>query len=255
MVIHTASFGAPADYMREPLATFGANTEGLLGLYRQAERVGAAHVVYFSSAEVYGQPPEEWTPTPETYSGAPALGQARSVYGESKRMAEVLGAVLADSTGIPFTAVRPWNLYGAGQRLTDARVPMAFLVGALTERSVELLSDGSPRRCPSFVWDGLLQVLACLAPSSGARAFNVGHHGAEVTMLELARRCAAVAGLPEESVHFDPAARAPGLQRCVPDVSAVLRHAYPPLPPATPLDDGLGALAEWVLWSLADDRA
>ena len=255
VVIHTASFGAPADYMREPLATFRANTDGLLGLYEQAERLGAAHVVYFSSAEVYGQPPDAATPTPEDYAGAPPLGAARSVYGESKRMAEVLGAVLAGTSGIPFTAVRPWNLYGAGQRLGDARVPFAFLVQALAEQGVRLLSDGSPRRCPTFVWDGLLQVLACLAPASGARAFNVGHHGAEVTMLELARRCAEAAGLPGAAVQFDPAARAPGLQRCVPDVTAVLRHAPTPLPAPTPLDHGLAALREWVLWSLADARA
>ena len=71
VVVHPASFGAPGDYMRAPLETFGANTEGLLRLYDQAASVGAAHVVYFSSAEVYGQPPADAIPTPESFGGAP----------------------------------------------------------------------------------------------------------------------------------------------------------------------------------------
>ena len=150
LAVHTASFGAPGDYLREPLATFRANTDGLIRLYREAARVGAAHVVYFSSAEVYGQATA--VPTPENYLGGPPIGEPRSIYGESKRMAEVLGAVLAEEHAIPFTALRPWNLYGPGQRLDDGRVPMGFMRTALADRRISLSSDGTPRRCPCFVW-------------------------------------------------------------------------------------------------------
>ena len=71
IAVHTASYGAPADYMREPMATFQANTAGLIRTFAEAARVGAAHVVYLSSAEVYGQPPAEAIPTREDYRGAP----------------------------------------------------------------------------------------------------------------------------------------------------------------------------------------
>jgi UDP-glucuronate decarboxylase len=254
VVVHAASFGAPADYAREPLATFRANTDGLVGLFDQAARVRAGHVLYFSSAEVYGQPPVEAIPTGEDYRGGPELGAARSIYGESKRMAEVLGAVLAEEHGIPFTAVRPWNLYGPGQRLGDGRVPFDFMRQALVDGAVTLASDGTPRRCFAFVWSTLLQVIACLRPQGAVRAFNVGNPAEEVTMLELARRCADAAGLPAHAVEVDPAARASGLMRCVPDVDAVLGAAQEPLQDATPLADGLVALREWVEWSLADAR-
>jgi UDP-glucuronate decarboxylase len=249
IAVHTASFGAPRDYMREPLATFGSNTTGLVRLFDEAERVHAGHVVYFSSAEVYGQ--AATVPTPEDYAGAPDLSSPRSIYAESKRMAEVLGAVLSDARGIPFTAIRPWNLYGPGQRLDDGRVPMEFMRQALDDGRITLASDGTPRRCPCFVWDGLLQVIDCLAPAAAPRAFNIGDPTEELTMLELARASAACAGLPESAVGFDPNVQGGGLARCVPDVRRVTaltgsEHAF------TPLVHGLPVLRDWVEWSLRD---
>jgi dTDP-glucose 4,6-dehydratase/UDP-glucuronate decarboxylase len=251
VAIHAASFGAPGDYMREPVATFRANTEGLFRVYEQAAQAGGAHVVYFSSAEVYGQPPDASIPTPEAYPGAPDLASPRSIYGESKRMAEVLGAVLAGRHGIPFTALRPFNLYGPGQRLDDGRVPMEFVRLALQDGAVTLQSDGSSTRSPCFVWDGLLQVIACLRPGAPAQAFNIGNPAGEVTMLELARRCAAVAGADPDAVRAGTAGGG-ALARAVPDVDRVLRHAGPGLPAPTTLDDGLATLRAWVGWRVGD---
>jgi UDP-glucuronate decarboxylase len=251
IAIHAASFGAPGDYMREPVATFRANTDGLFRVYEQAVRAGGAHVVYFSSAEVYGQPPDASIPTPEAYDGAPDLAAPRSIYGESKRMTEVLGAVLAEQHGIPFTALRPFNLYGPGQRLDDGRVPMEFIRLAIDESAVTLQSDGSTTRSPCFVWDGLLQVIACLRPSAATQAFNIGNPSAEITMLDLARSCAAAVGVDPRTVRAGGALGG-ALARAVPDVDRVLRHARPALPSPTPLDDGLAMLRTWVRW-LRDD--
>jgi len=251
VAIHTASYGAPADYLREPLATFRANTEGLIQTFREASRVGAAHVVYLSSAEVYGQPPPEAIPTPEDFRGGPDLGDARAIYGESKRMAEVLGVVLAQETGIPFTAVRPWNLYGPGQRVDDGRVPIALMRMAVGSEEIRLQSDGTPRRSPCFVWDGLVQLAACLAPArASAGPVNIGDPSEELSIIELARKCAEEAGMPLDSVHSSPPGTSRGLLRCAPDIERVQSRAYPPLPPMTPLSEGLALLREWVCWSL-----
>ena len=173
VAVHTASYGAPADYMREPMATFQANTAGLIRTFAEAARVGAAHVVYLSSAEVYGQPPAEAIPTREDYRGGPDLGDPRSIYGESKRMAEVLGASLSRQTGIAFTAVRPWNLYGPGQRLDDGRVPLALMRMALGR------GDNPPKRRNSAPEPVLCLGRAGAArrvPRSRGRAERAGQH-------------------------------------------------------------------------------
>jgi UDP-glucuronate decarboxylase len=253
VAVHTASYGAPADYMREPMATFQANTAGLIRTFAEAARVGAAHVVYLSSAEVYGQPPAEAIPTREDYAGAPDLGDPRSIYGESKRMAEVLGVSLSRQTGVAFTAVRPWNLYGPGQRVDDGRVPLALMRMALSDGAITLQSDGTPRRSACFAWDGLAQLATCFDPTGVPTGpVNIGNPDDEVSIAELARRCAEVAGLSPELVRTAPAGSARGLMRCAPDIARVQARARVPLPPLTSLTEGLRLLRDWVAWSRSD---
>lgn len=247
VVVHTASYGSPKDYQQKPIETFEANTVGLTHLYEEARRVAAGRVVYFSSAEIYGQPPSDAIPTPEEFVGGLSTMEARSIYGESKRMAEVMGVCLAESTGIPMTVIRPWNLYGPGQRPADGRVPVEFVRQALEAGSIELLSDGSPTRSFCYVWDGIAQISRLLAQDGAGRAWNVGNGVAEVSVLELARACVKVSGIPEEAVRWNPAARAPGMQRSAPDMSAVLSlsgmsDAF------TPLSVGLSTVLEWLEW-------
>ncbi len=252
IAVHTASYGAPADYLRSPVETFRANTDGLIRTFAEAERVQARHVVYLSSAEVYGQPPDHAIPTAEDVSGAPALEDPRSIYAESKRMGEVLGRALSAQTGIPLTIVRPWNLYGPGQRLSDGRVPMAFMRSALEHGRVSLSSDGRSRRSPCFAWDGLVQLAACLDPATAAgEALNIGNPDGELAMAELARACALAAGVDEDAVGLGDAPGA-GPQRSVPSTARVGSRARAPLPPLTDLPEGLAVLREWVQWSLTD---
>lgn len=246
IVIHTASFGAPADYMREPIATFEANTAGLCSLFRQVDSGTCERIVYFSTAEVYGQPPDECIPTPENFRGAPDLLDARSIYGESKRMAEVLGVTLSKEKKIPFSVIRPWNVYGPGQRKLDGRVPVEFFRQLAETRQITLLSDGSPRRSFCHVWEAIPQVVSCLRSQAAVgQAFNVGRQGDEVSILDLARSCAAVADLPVDSVAYDKSNKAPGMKRCQPDTERV-RHLMTQDLPGVPLETGLRTCHEWI---------
>jgi dTDP-glucose 4,6-dehydratase/UDP-glucuronate decarboxylase len=211
----------------------------LLGQRRQLRQF-----VYFSSAEVYGQPPDSQIPTPETYVGGLDTLAIRSIYGESKRMAEVLGVCLGEQQDTPLTVIRPWNVYGPGQRLDDGRVPVEFIRQARRDKAIKLASNGTPSRAFCHVWDALTQVAATLGHSAKTAAFNIGNGTEEISMLDLARRCATISGIPPEAVTFDPLVRAGGLQRCAPDVSAILSRMTPPLS-FTPLNVGLATLVEW----------
>ncbi|HMO64843.1 MAG TPA: hypothetical protein PKE47_06425, partial [Verrucomicrobiota bacterium] len=96
-----------------------------------------------------------------------------------------------------------------------------------------------------FVWDGLRQIVATVGvPSASPVAWNIGNPTQEVTMLGLARRCAAAAGLPPDAVRWNPAARAGGMLRSVPDVRRV--QALAGEVAFTPLDRGLGVTLDWL---------
>ncbi len=247
IVVHTASFGAPADYMREPIATYEANTRGISQLFERACSKNCERIVYFSTAEVYGQPPENCIPTSEDFNGGPDLSDARSIYGESKRMAEVLGVTLSRMKNIPFTVLRPWNVYGPGQRWNDGRVPVEFFRQLREKTIIKLLSDGSPRRSFCHVWEAMPQIAYCLRhPDAPGRAFNIGRQGDEVSILELAKACASADGFDAtEAVSWSPDNRAPGMVRCQPDtsrISALLGQNAR----SVPLPEGLDTVREWI---------
>lgn len=242
IVVHTASYGSPRDYLRQPIATYSANTRGLMHLFGQQRSLG--QFVYFSSAEIYGQPPATAIPTPENFIGGIDTLAVRSIYGESKRMAEVLGACLGEQQRVPFTALRPWNVYGPGQRADDGRVPMEFIRQSRENRAVSLASNGKPTRAFCHVWDAMRQITATLGDTAKTSAFNIGNGREEISVLDLARRCTTACGLPADAVTCSAAAPNSGLQRCLPDVSAIL--ARTPSPDSfTSLDDGLATLVEW----------
>jgi nucleoside-diphosphate-sugar epimerase len=245
--VHTASYGSPRDYQHHPMETFGANTQGLENLFERATSLDTPSLVYFSSAEIYGQPPAADIPTNETYTGGLNTLDPRSIYGESKRMAEVIGTCLSRSTGIPFTVIRPWNLYGPGQRPADGRVPVEFMWQAIEERGIRLLSDGSPSRSFCYVWDGILQVARLLTEDAHGKAWNVGNQSAEMTILATARKCAAAAGLHSDAVSWNPAAKPVGMQRSVPDVAAV-KDLLVGNQPETSFETGMATVLDWLVW-------
>lgn len=245
VVLHTASYGSPRDYLCHPVETFDSNTQGMIRLFQQCEASRVRQFVYFSSAEIYGQPPETAIPTPEDYVGGLETLTARSIYGESKRVSEVLGVCLGQARKIPFTVLRPWNLYGPGQRLADGRVPMEFIRQARQDGVIRLASNGSPQRSFCYVWDGVRQMVATLGHSAPVQALNIGQNLEEISILQLASRCATASGLAPGRVEFDPGAKAAGLQRCLPDTRAVER-LMGEAQRFTPLPAGLLALHEWV---------
>jgi UDP-glucuronate decarboxylase len=251
IIVHTASFGSPADYQCEPIATFKANTNGLLRLYEQARAANASQVIYLSSAEIYGQPPDDQIPTCENYVGGLPTLSLRSIYGESKRMAEVLGACQAQLTGIPFTAIRPWNIYGPGQKLQDGRVPMEFMRQAATDGKISLMSNGSPRRSFCHAWTGVRQIAGLLGAPHLAGGWNVGFGLEETDMLETARSCARSYGLSKADVSYDSSAVAAGMQRSSPDTSKINRELGT-IPPVL-LSEGLLTLREWIDFLGSDD--
>src|SRR4051812_33520986 len=82
-VIHFAAFIAVGESMREPGRYFENNTCGSLSLLNAMVRTGVQHVVFSSTAAVYGNPHS--SPILESFPIQPV-----NPYGESKVMVETL---------------------------------------------------------------------------------------------------------------------------------------------------------------------
>jgi UDP-glucuronate decarboxylase len=202
-VVHAAGIASPTYYRQHPIETMDANVNGLRSLLDwsvgQAERGHPIEgFLFFSSSEIYGDPPPEHIPTPETYRGNVSCTGPRACYDESKRYGETLCVNFALQHGVPVGIARPFNNYGPGLKITDRRVIPDFARDILEGRDIVMLSDGSATRTFCYVSDAVTGYYKVLARGHDGEAYNIGVEEPEVSMAELAERLADLG-----RTHFD----------------------------------------------------
>src|SRR5450432_634476 len=105
-VIHFAAFIAVGESMREPARYFTNNVAGSLSLLDAMVRAGVKHIVFSSTAAVYGNP--HTSPILETFPI-----QAVNPYGESKVMVETLLGWFDQIHRLTSVCLRYFNASGA----------------------------------------------------------------------------------------------------------------------------------------------
>lgn len=187
-IIHMASIASPSFYRRYPIETLDANVWGLrrlLDFYTAKVDKPIRGFLFFSSSEIYGDPPSEQIPTDEEYRGNVSCIGPRACYDEAKRFGETLCYLFAQRHGLPITIARPFNNYGPGMSPYDKRVPADFARAVIEGRDIEIFSDGTPTRTFCYVADAIVGYLKALLHGQ-FDYFNIGMDHPEVSIRELA---------------------------------------------------------------------
>jgi GDP-4-dehydro-6-deoxy-D-mannose reductase len=171
-VFHLAARSYVPDSWRDPAGFLHTNATGTARALDYCAAHGA-HLV-LASAYVYGVPAR--LPIREDDPVAPS-----NPYAESKVAAEQLCVAHAAQTGLPVTIVRPFNVFGPGQR-------PAFLIPTIVDQVLSggeiRIKDLAPRRDYVFLDDLVAALIATMAQPKGSRVFNIGsgvsHSVAEV---------------------------------------------------------------------------
>ncbi len=242
-VIHGASIASPTFYRRFPLETIDVNVNGtwhLLEMCRTHPEIRS--LVFLSTSEIYGDPTPDAIPTPETYRGFVSCTGPRACYDESKRLGETLCTTYHRLHHIPVKTVRPFNVYGPGQRLDDMRIMPDLIRAALRRMPIILHSDGRATRAFCYVRDAASAMLHILLSEANGEAFNVGNDEEEIPMTEVAKRVVEVAGPPairiDHKVSDDPLYLSDNPLRRCPDLSK-LRKYFPTWSPTVTLREGI----------------
>ncbi len=190
-VIHAASIASPIYYRKHPIETMDANVNGLRVLLdflraRKAKNKFVGGLLYFSTSEIYGDPSDEFIPTPETFRGNVSCTGPRASYDESKRYGETLCVNFAHQYNLPIRIARPFNNYGPGLKLTDGRAMPDFCNNVLSNKDIIMLSDGSPTRTFCYVADAVIGYLKVLTIGSNGESYNIGTENPEISMRQLA---------------------------------------------------------------------
>jgi len=212
--------------------------DGSFNVVDTARECGVGKVVAASSASVYGM--ADTFPTHEDHHPY----NNRTWYGAAKVMLEGLLRSYQTMHGLPYVALRYFNVYG----------PRMDIHGKYTEvliRWMERLAAGRP---PLILGDGM-QTMDFVYIDDVARAnvlalesdcvdevFNVAS-GTETSLRELASALARVMGAPEDAAEFGPERGVNPVPRRLASIEKAQRVLG--FRSSVGLDEGLGRLVRW----------
>ena len=111
-------------------------------------------------------------------------------YALSKFMAESVCKFYAEYYSIPVTIIRPFNIYGAGQK---PHFLIPEIIAQVHKKNTIKLKDLNPRRDYLYVDDLVEALLLTMGPSQGCHIYNIGY-GSSLSVAEIVHVIQTVAG-------------------------------------------------------------
>jgi dTDP-L-rhamnose 4-epimerase len=188
-------------------------------------------------------------PTPETKR--PNLA---SVYALTKYVQERLTLTLAPAYGMESVALRLFNVYGAGQALSNpyTGVLAIFASRLLNGQRPVVFEDGDQRRDFVHVDDVARAFLLALdTPAADGGAFNIGS-GRSVSIGDVATSFAAAMGRPDLEPDIIGKIRTGDIRHCFADITRA--RDILGFEPRRGFADSFAELADWVSRQEAIDR-
>jgi nucleoside-diphosphate-sugar epimerase len=162
LVFHLAAISNVDASVRDPLRTINTNTMGTANLLEEARAGGTKKFVYISSAHVYGVP--GYVPVDEAHPTVP-----REAYAASKIASEQIVQAYANSYGLDFAILRPFNVFGAGQ---DASFLIPGVISQALKNGIIRVGNTDPTRDFLYVDDCVSGFLS--VGDRGTGIYNIG---------------------------------------------------------------------------------
>lgn len=200
-IVHGAGVtGNPKLFVEKPVEVLNTAFEGTKCVLEIARERKSAGVVFLSSWEAYGTPPDCLI-SESNYGGAD-LEDVRTSYKESKRLGEQLCVAYAHEFGVPTKVARISITSGPGFSEKDMRFLPQFIRMAAAGRDIVLKTAGGTVRSHVFLDDCVSAILTILLKGSVGMAYNIANRECAFSVAEIAGMIADAAGV---RVVFDSA--------------------------------------------------
>ena len=183
-LIHAATPASAALNASDPAAMLKVIIEGQERVLAEAVRMNNK-VLFLSSGAVYGRQPLDLERIPETWEGAPQIGDSNSAYHEGKRVAELMGNIAASKQGLHFITARLFAFIAPFLPLGTHFAAGNFIRDAVTSNKIEIQSGGGSIRSYLYATDLCSSLWALLARGQSTSAYNVGS-SEEISIRQLA---------------------------------------------------------------------
>ena len=217
-IIHAASDATPDLCRERPLLVLDTLVDGTRRVLDFAVTAGARRFLLISSGAVYGFQPPHVKVLRETWSGAPDPNAPVSVYGEGKRMAELLCSLYHQAHGMDCLIARCFAFVGPYLPL-DAHFAIGnFLNDHIHGRPIHVKGDGTPVRSYMYAADLAVWLWTILVKGENGKPYNVGSE-LEVTIGQTAATVASVLQSPWPLHMGRPPVPGTPIQRYVPSTA------------------------------------
>jgi nucleoside-diphosphate-sugar epimerase len=236
-IIHAATDARVPAEIDSSLMMLDTIVDGMRHVLDFAGQSGVRKILFTSSGAVYGRQPPGLSHIPEDYQGGPDSLSLHSVYGEGKRIAELLCSLYAEKFGFEAKIARCFAFIGTGLPL-DAHFAIGnFIRDARGGGPIKIKGDGSALRSYLYAADLSIWLWTILVRGQTRHPYNVGSPD-YCSISELAQKVARLYGNV-------------AVERSLPCRSDVAPERY--VPDVTRAADELG-LKAWIPLDLALQR-
>lgn len=243
-VIHMATLRITA-CASEPREALGVMCDGSFNVLEAAQSAGVKKVVTASSASIYGL--ADSFPTREDHHPY----NNRTWYGASKIMLEGLLRSFNDMYGLPYVALRYFNVYGPRMDIHGkyTEVLVRWMERIVAGQPPLILGDGKQTMDFVYIEDVARSNIAALQSDVSDEVFNVAS-GTETSLNELAAALLKVMG-SELQPEYGPERKVNPVSRRLADISKAERMLG--FKATVDLEQGLSRLVDW--WRASVARA
>ena len=248
-IIHMACIASPMVYFEHPIETLDSSVIATKKMLELGIKNKIKGFLLTSTSEIYGNPPNDVIPTPETFHGIIHTTSSRAMYDEGKRVAETYTYYYWKKHGVPVRIARIFNTYGprldSGLATTYGRALINFVRQAKANEPITIFGDGKQTRSFCYVVDtmvGLFKLL--LTDGLDGEIINIGNDK-EITILDLAKKIIKTTGSKSEiktnsqpahyNIKDDPKRRCPDISKA----KKLLNYE-----PRFKIDEGLNRVVE-----------
>lgn len=220
----------------DPASDYRVNAVGTLNVLRAVADLGLnPHIIYASSAAVYGEP--EYLPIDEKHPTNP-----RSPYGVSKLTGEKYMLIYHKESALPVTVLRIFNVYGPRQ----PRYVILDLLKKLERNpnDLEVIGTGEQIRTYCYVSDAIEAFVLAAQEQSVGEVLNLA--GNDITSIkELAERIVTMLGLTGKTkIHYTGQSWKGDILSLVSEASKAKKRLG--FEPKISLDEGLRKVKKWL---------
>lgn len=200
-IFHCAAWAHEGLSQYSPILVTENGINTFLNVIVPAIKSGLKHFVSFSSIAVYG---DQMPPFTEDMFKKPD-----DIYGTCKAYIEDTVRVLANVHDFTFTNLRPYNIYGERQSLTDPYrgVVALFINRIMKDKPLVVYGDGEQKRMFTYIDDIVSCIVDCATnPKAVNETFNIGD-GRVRTINELIKTIEEVSGVKVIIEHLEERAQ------------------------------------------------